>query len=372
MENIHFNKEFQSAFWDELRLEVKAYFHNNNISPYASKGQWVKMITLIVVYVCIYLSLFMFSLPLWSMWLLAFLLGLGMCAIGFNISHQAAHGALSKNHSLNRIMGFSFNLMGMSDYLWMLKHNVSHHAYTNIYENDEALKEDETLRLSEDARWYPYHRFQHIYTPFVYALFTIFWATTLDLDKLRRYNGCGSRSPKPHPATELMLFWMTKVFYITVYFVLPLYFLPVSFFQFCIGFVTMQMVGSSLITHILQVEHLNEEARVVKAAESGSVPVSWAVNQLEGTADFRVKSRIFQWFIGPVNYQIEHHLFPHIEGAHLPAVAKIVEAVARKYGLAYHVYPSFWSAVISHYKLLEKLGRKPLGLNALKSLIANA
>ncbi|MCX6350905.1 MAG: acyl-CoA desaturase [Bacteroidetes bacterium] len=359
MKNIHYNKNYQAAFWEELREEVKNYFTENGISPYASKSLWAKMIFLLATFIFTYISLFIFSLPLWGMWLLCILLGLLMCAIGFNISHQAAHGALSKNPKINRLMGLSLNLMGMSDYIWILKHNVSHHAFTNVYENDEALKEDETLRLSANAPWKPLHSFQHIYTPIVYAVFTIFWATTLDFDKLKRYNGWGSRSRKPHPTKELILFWGTKISFVTVYGVLPLLFLPINGWQWLVGFLTMHIVGSTLITHILQVEHLNEDAVFIEISADGQLPVSWAVNQLQGTTDFKTKTKLFQWFIGPVNYQIEHHLFPNIAGNHLPAIAKIVEEKAKKYNLNYQSYPSFAEAVLSHYKLLKELGKRP-------------
>jgi len=367
MGTIHYNKQYKAEFWNELREEVKQYFESNSLTPYASKSLWAKKIFLLMLFAGTYFSLFIFNLPLWGLWLLTILLGLLMSAIGFNISHQAAHGALSPNPKINRIMGFSLNLMGMSDYIWMLKHNVSHHAYTNIYENDEALKEDETLRLSNDAAWKPLHQFQQLYTPLVYAFFTIFWATTLDFDKLKRYNGWGSRTPKSHPKSEILLFWFTKIFFVTAYLILPYYFLKITFGQLMIGFFTFQLVGSTFITHILQVEHLNEDTKVVSLNDDGCIPVSWAVNQLEGTANFKIKNSVFQWFIGPVNYQIEHHLFPHIAGNHLPQIAKIVEAKALKYGLNYHSFPSFNEAVISHYKLLKKLGEKPVHLKAANS-----
>ncbi len=358
MENIKFDQKKHAAFWDELRSEVNAYFTSHGISPYANPRLWAKMILLLVLFTGAYLSLFLIVMPVWTMWLVCIGLGVLIAAVGFNISHQAAHGCLSSSPKINRIMGFSFNLFGMSDYMWMIKHNVSHHAYTNIYVNDEALKEDETMRFSKDAKWFPRHRFQHIYGPIAYGLFTFFWFAWLDIDKLMRYNAWGSRKKQPHPKKELIIFWATKVYYIIAFVVLPVVLLPVNMGQWAIGFLTMHVVSSILITNILQVEHLNEKVKIAEVGEDNIVTTSWAVNQLEGTSNFKTNV-FFQWISGPVNYQIEHHLFPTVAGCHLPAISKIVEEKARRYGLQYQCFPTFTSALVSHYKQLKVLGEKP-------------
>ncbi|MFM9986297.1 MAG: fatty acid desaturase family protein, partial [Flavobacteriales bacterium] len=305
LQPIKFNQKLHSDFWDELRTEVHAYFSVQGISTYANARLWAKMILLVVLFVGAYLSLFFIAMPLWAMWLICVSLGVLIAAVGFNISHQAAHGCLSPSPKINRMMGFSFNLFGMSDYIWIIKHNVSHHAYTNIYVNDEALKEDETMRFSEDARWFPRHRYQHIYGPLAYGLFTFFWFAWLDIDKLMRYNAWGSRKSKPHPKKELFIFWATKLYYVIAFIVLPNVLLPIHFWQWAIGFFTMHFVSSILITNILQVEHLNKKVKIAELDENNIVTTSWAVNQLEGTSNFKTNV-FFQWISGPVNYQIEH------------------------------------------------------------------
>jgi linoleoyl-CoA desaturase len=358
LQPIKFNQKLHSDFWDELRGEVHAYFTTKQLSPYANARLWAKMILLVVMFVGAYLSLYLFSMPLWLMWTICVVLGILIAAVGFNISHQAAHGALSPSPRINRLMGFSFNLFGMSDYMWMIKHNVSHHAYTNIYANDEALKEDETMRFSKDAKWYPRHRYQHLFGPLAYGMFTVFWFAWLDIDKLMRYNAWGGRSEKSHPKRELFIFWTTKLYYIIAFVVLPNVFLHIHFGQWAFGFLTMHFVSSILITNILQVEHLNEKVKIAEVGEDQIVTTSWAVNQLEGTSNFKTNV-FFQWISGPVNYQIEHHLFPTVAGCHLPAISKIVETKAKKYGLQYQSFPSFTSALVSHYRQLKVLGERP-------------
>ncbi|MFM9986571.1 MAG: fatty acid desaturase family protein, partial [Flavobacteriales bacterium] len=130
MKSIKFNQQQHAEFWDELRSEVQTYFSSRGLSSYANSRLWAKMILLVVLFIGAYLSLFLFVMPPWMMWVVCMALGILIAAVGFNISHQAAHGCLSPSPKINRMMGFSFNLFGMSDYIWIIKHNVSHHAYT--------------------------------------------------------------------------------------------------------------------------------------------------------------------------------------------------------------------------------------------------
>ncbi|MBL7111134.1 MAG: fatty acid desaturase [Bacteroidales bacterium] len=84
---------------------------------------------------------------------------------------------------------------------------------------------------------------------------------------------------------------------------------------------------------------------------------NWAVHQLLTTSDFSPKNRVLSWFIGGLNYQIEHHLFPNISHVHYRRISPLVKAMADKYGLPYHVQPGFVRAVFEHGRMLKKLGR---------------
>jgi linoleoyl-CoA desaturase len=84
---------------------------------------------------------------------------------------------------------------------------------------------------------------------------------------------------------------------------------------------------------------------------------NWAVHQILNTADFAPNNKLVCWYIGGLNFQIEHHLFPHICHIHYPHIAKIVAAVAAEHGITYQVMPTFRSALYAHGKMLKILGR---------------
>ncbi len=91
--------------------------------------------------------------------------------------------------------------------------------------------------------------------------------------------------------------------------------------------------------------------------KEGILPDSWAIHQMMTTADFSPNSRIFSWYVGGLNYQIEHHLFPNICHVHYRKLSQIVKETAKEFGIPYNVQPTFIRAVWSHGKMLKQLGR---------------
>lgn len=358
--SIRFQQASDSSFETELTQAVENYFLFQKHGRYATPSLWIKLIGLLFSFIAIFVSIFLLKPTVPIFLFLALVLGINKAAIGFNISHQAMHHSLSPKKWINQLMGLSFNLVGMSHQMWHIKHNVFHHAYTNIYAYDEALKEDETFRFSKDARWKPIHRIQHIYGPIAYAVFTFFWAFWLDFEKFFRYRFRGVQTQKIYYSiSDVLIFWGTKLYYVLVFLILPIQLLPYSAGNLLLGFGIYHLVSSTLITHILQVEHVNDLTHEVDVSESGEISTSWLQNQLEGTSNFTAKNKAWAWFLGGVNFQIEHHLFQNVASCHLPELSKIVKQVAEKHQLAYHCFPNFKSALFSHYRQLKQYGLKP-------------
>jgi linoleoyl-CoA desaturase len=87
------------------------------------------------------------------------------------------------------------------------------------------------------------------------------------------------------------------------------------------------------------------------------VDADWAVNQLYNTANFAPKDPILTWYVGGLNYQVEHHLFPNICHVHYPKLSKIVRETASEFNLPYHSYKTFVGALIGHSRMLYNLGK---------------
>jgi linoleoyl-CoA desaturase len=89
------------------------------------------------------------------------------------------------------------------------------------------------------------------------------------------------------------------------------------------------------------------------------IETEWAVHQVQTTVDFSRRNPVLCWFLGGLNFQIEHHLFSKICHVHYPAISQIVEEACREFGVRYSAHESFPSAVASHFRWLVRMGAPP-------------
>jgi linoleoyl-CoA desaturase len=85
----------------------------------------------------------------------------------------------------------------------------------------------------------------------------------------------------------------------------------------------------------------------------------WAVHQVMTTVNFSRRNPIISWFVGGLNFQIEHHLFHKISHVHYPALSKVVEDVCQEFGIRYAHHPSIFGAIAAHYRWLRDMGKAP-------------
>ena len=109
---------------------------------------------------------------------------------------------------------------------------------------------------------------------------------------------------------------------------------------------------------IFQMAHVVEGVEQPLPTSEGNIENEWAIHQLQTTANFARNNGFINWFVGGLNFQIEHHLFPNISHIHYKKISHIVERTAREYGLPYNINPSFLDAVVSHLRMLKALGRE--------------
>ena len=90
----------------------------------------------------------------------------------------------------------------------------------------------------------------------------------------------------------------------------------------------------------------------------GKMEDEWAVHQLKTTANFATRNRFLSWWIGGLNFQIEHHLFPKISHIHYSAISKIIRNACGEFGIPYIEYPKMRLAFVSHVQYLRQLSRR--------------
>ena len=89
------------------------------------------------------------------------------------------------------------------------------------------------------------------------------------------------------------------------------------------------------------------------------IEIEWAIHQVKTTSDFSPNSKVISWLVGGLNYQIEHHLFPRVSHIHYPALSKVVKEKCEEFNLPYNCIPSFGQAMVSLFRMIHWLGKKP-------------
>jgi linoleoyl-CoA desaturase len=355
---IKFNNKKDAAFVAELKDRVNSYFEDNHISTYANFPMVLKTVAMLSMY----FGSYFFIISGWfnEIQMISFcvLMGLGAVGIGCAVQHDANHSAYSEKEWINKMLGFTLTLIGGNDYMWRIKHNVFHHTYTNIYGKDEDISVVKILRLSPNAPLNAFHRLQHYFAWFAYGTLTFFWVFYFDFPKLTRYNGNGSPNPEvKHPVSEVVILFVSKIFYILYALVIPYLLLGLPFWKIFVGFTIMHFVAGFLLTTVFQLAHIVEETEHPHYDENGNIDTAWFVHQIETTSNFATKNKFVTWFVGGLNFQVEHHLFPRICSIHYPKINQIVKETTEKYQIPYHEQKTLGNALTSHYQMLKKFSR---------------
>ena len=79
-------------------------------------------------------------------------------------------------------------------------------------------------------------------------------------------------------------------------------------------------------------------------------------HQLATTVDFAPSNLLLSWYLGGLNFQVEHHLFARVCHVHYPALRRIVAETCRAHQVKYRCQPTFWSALEANWRWLRKLG----------------
>jgi linoleoyl-CoA desaturase len=195
---------------------------------------------------------------------------------------------------------------------------------------------------------------------------TLYWVTVKDFGQWIRYGKNGlDRSTSKQRTWNLIRLFGLKIIYFTYVLVLPIMFLPVPAWQVVVGFLLLHAVAGTILSVVFQLAHVVENTTYPIPDEKGNIENDWAVHQLATTADFARNNPIITFYVGGLNYQAIHHLFPRICHVHYPDLAPIVAETAKEFGVPYIYNESFSSAFASHIRTLNKLGRSEISFMAI-------
>jgi len=347
----------QTDFANALSKSVRNYFKANGISSSGDYRIILKAVLMLGLYLSALILVFTVHMPAWMALILMIIMGIGEAGIGMSVMHDAAHGSFSKHSWLNVLMSNSLLLLGSNVINWKIQHNLLHHTYPNVHEWDGDIG-TKSLRLSSHSHEGPkIFRYQHLFGPFLYGFMTIMRFFS-DLKDLKQYGKMGALDLyNVKYKTALRSLVVTKLIYLIVFLVLPFLFTDFIWWQILLGFIVFHATASVIMGTVFQMAHIVEDMEEPLPNEDGVIQNQHFVHQLVTTSNFGKRNGLFSWYIGGLNYQVEHHLFPHICHIHYPKLAPIVAQTAADFNQPYHCQKNAYTALRSHLRTLKRLGR---------------
>lgn len=350
MERIAFSNK--GTFYANLKNKVEDHFTRTGKRKTGNWKLYIKILVLAPTAMLIYTSLiFWIEQSVLSIFLSS-LLGFVLACIGFNVMHDACHGSYSSKKWINELMGYTLNALGGNAFLWKMKHNL-HHAYTSVDGLDNDIEKSPLLRQCVSQRWVPMHRYQQYYVLFFYAISSLAWIIVFEFSKYFSRKISGFRINNMD-LKEHVIFWVSKILYVIFYILVPIHFVGAT--NWLIGFTALHITMGFTLAFVFQLGHVVEHTEFLPAYNEHKIKCEWAEHQVRSTANFSPGNPVVNWFVGGLNYQVEHHLFPNISHIHYPAISKIVKETCKDFGLPYYVNPTIFSALESHFRLMRELG----------------
>lgn len=351
---VRFNKN--TAFAVELRRRVDAYFRDNGLARDGGARMLIKTAIIFAWLISSYIGLLMLG----GSWLavvgFGISCGLATAGLGMAVQHDGGHLAYSSKRGINRAAASVLDLLGASSYVWRTKHGIIHHTYPNIEGTDDDLDAGPFARLSPGQPHRGMHRFQHLYMWPLYGFLTAKWFLLDDFQNIAKRRVGNHPLPAPRGA-ELWIFTIGKLVHLSWAMIVPIVLL--GFTKALLFYVAFSAACGITLAVVFQLAHCVEEAEFVDPdthAHAGPLVLDFSAHQLATTIDFARDSKWLSWYVGGLNFQAVHHLFPRISHVHYPALSTIVAATAQEYGVRYTATPTLRAALRSHYEWLRRMG----------------
>jgi len=356
MKKITYSKKEDNGFYAALRGRVNEYFSENGLDRYATAGTRIKAAAMLVIYALLCALLFSGHASTGLFLLNYFLVGIVQFLIFINIGHDAGHDCFSPSKRVNSMLLYTLNLIGTCGYTFRLRHNYGHHSHSNIEGTDTDLSIP-YARFSEAKPFRAIHRFQYLF-PFVLVLVSGLGVILINnfADLARKQ--IGNKRVDRHPLREYVILAASKLLFFTYMVVLPAVCTDFSLPVVILGFYLSTVGFGIMFPVVLAPVHVLDELEFPAPDANGHIGHSWVEHQFRTTSDFITDNKLFTHLFGAFNHHVAHHLFPHVNYSHYPALTRIIRKTCAEYGMTYHHCNSFAEAYTSHMKLLVRCSRE--------------
>ena len=324
-------------------IELKKELEAKGLLNYTPVYYFFIFLTYVLVLAVCFWVIFYFN-----NWLATILISIPIAFVGMQfgyLGHDAGHRSISKNEFLNELIGhFSHSLfIGLSFNYWKFVHN-QHHAEPNHPELDPDIKEDKPFSLTKLkvnqrkglARVITRYQSYLLFPAFLLLMFTKRIKSLKHIMAGKKYTMMDIISITTH----VLLFFTVIPYFIGFLKAITLYLIVSMQIGFYFGFAFIpNHVGMTILTGNEKISFIEKQVLTSRNIKSG-----WFLNLISGG----------------LNYQIEHHLFPHISRKNLPKAKTIVKEFCARKNLPYKdsSLTEAWKDVFAYLDDIGKSARR--------------
>lgn len=345
-----FQKRAEDAIFQHLKKRVLARVAE--LEPGRRPLIALKAVLFPAVYVGAYLAALTWGTNKAVLYGAYFTMGIFLVIVFQNQIHDAVHGSLWKRKWLNEAYVHFFDLMGANSYLWRIRHTRLHHNYPNVMGWDCDIEQSTLARVYPHGPFSKWHRYQHIYLPFLYPLYLFNWLFVRDFkDYFIRTRPVWKVIRIPR--SEFIKLFVLKAIFLTYTLILPKVLLGLSWLVIGGAFLIMVTSASIFSLLILLSPHANTDNSFPLPNADNHLPLPWFDHQLRHTNDVTQDNWFTRFILGCFNYHVAHHLFPTINHVFYPEITAILREEAEAHDLPYRAFP-LGRTLINHYRLLKQ------------------
>ncbi|ATL25567.1 fatty acid desaturase family protein [Streptomyces formicae] len=256
----------------------------------------------------------------WWVLLLAPVLSV-LCARTAFIGHDAGHSQISGNRTVGRVMGLIHGnlLLGMSSAWWNDKHN-RHHANPNHIEKDPDVAADVLVWTSKQAKVrVGFRRWLTRNQAWLFFPLTLLQGVAM---KVYGFQDLRRQAPRERVVEGLLL-----VAHLVGYVTLLLTAMPLGH---AVAFAAIHQALFGL--HLGLAFAPNHKGMEMPDPDGER----WGHLRRQVLTSRNIRGSLAtDWFLGGLNYQIEHHLFPSMPRPHLRLAQPLVRAHCASLGMPY-------------------------------------
>tara|TARA_B100001179_G_C18507900_1_gene367233 strand:- start:400 stop:963 length:564 start_codon:yes stop_codon:yes gene_type:complete len=183
---------------------------------------------------------------------------------------------------------------------------------------------------------------------------TLLWVFAKDRNQMKRYFKHDKSIPKKEQSKQLWILRITKAMYISLWLVLPLL-LWENWLSVVIFFLSMHFICGLILTVVFQLAHVVPKAQMY---DDDHLIEDQLKHQLLTSVNFGTQSRLLNWYLGGLNLQKEHHVFPNKNHIQYRKIKSVVADFCDEIKIEYTEYRTMFAAIVAHFKLLIQLGNK--------------